>query len=73
VTITIITLFPEVFAEFLQSSIIGRGIEKKLVKVKLIRLRDFARDKHKTCDDAPFGDYSTKIWSAAWHKRRKLL
>jgi len=55
VTITIITLFPEVFAEFLQSSIIGRGIEKKLVKVKLIRLRDFARDKHKTCDDAPFG------------------
>jgi tRNA (guanine37-N1)-methyltransferase len=55
VTITIITLFPEVFTEFLRSSIIGRGIEKKLLKVRLINPRDYARDKHKTCDDAPFG------------------
>jgi len=55
VIITIITLFPEVFDEFLKSSIIGRGIEKKLLKVKLVRLRDYALDKHKTCDDTPFG------------------
>jgi tRNA (guanine37-N1)-methyltransferase len=55
VIITIITLFPEVFKEFLQSSIIGRGIEKKLLNVKLVQLRDYARDKHKTCDDTPFG------------------
>lgn len=52
---TVITLFPEVFKEFLGCSIIGRALEKELVWVNLVNLRDYAYDKHKTCDDSPYG------------------
>jgi tRNA (guanine37-N1)-methyltransferase len=55
VIFNVITLFPDVFNEFLKCSIIGRAVEKKIVRVNLINLRDYAHDKHKTCDDYPFG------------------
>jgi len=51
----ILTLFPEMFDGYLRSSILGRTIEQGLVRVRLTNIRDFARDKHRTCDDAPFG------------------
>lgn len=50
----IITIFPEVFSYF-NESIIKRAREKKLIKINIHNLRDFARDKHKTVDDSPFG------------------
>ena len=51
----ILTLFPEMFIGYLQSSILGKSIERDLNKVHLINFRDYALDKHKTCDDAPYG------------------
>ncbi|MBN1799303.1 MAG: tRNA (guanosine(37)-N1)-methyltransferase TrmD [Spirochaetales bacterium] len=51
----VITLFPEVFEKFLRCSIIGRALERDLARVQLINLRDYAHDKHKTCDDYPYG------------------
>ncbi len=51
----ILTLFPEMFDGYLRSSILGRTIEQGLLRVGLTNIRDFARDKHRTCDDAPFG------------------
>jgi len=53
--IDIITLFPEVFKPYLQSSILKRAQEKKIVEIFVHNLRDFTQDKHKTVDDAPFG------------------
>ena len=53
--IDIITIFPEMFQEVLNSSIVGRAQNKNLVKIKVHNLRDWTKDKHKTVDDKPFG------------------
>ncbi len=43
------------FEGIFTSSIIGRAQEKRLVKINIVNLRDFARDKRKTVDDTPYG------------------
>ena len=53
--ITVLTLFPEIFAGFLESSILGRARRGGQVAVELVQLRDFATDRHRTCDDYPYG------------------
>ncbi len=53
--INILTLFPEMFEGFLNSSIIKRAIDNEIIEVKLINIRDFTQDKHKMADDYPFG------------------
>ena len=50
----VLTLFPEMF-QSLQESIIGRAMEKKLIQINLINIRDFSKDKHKKVDDTPYG------------------
>ena len=52
--IDILTLFPEMFAP-LTTSLLKRATDKKLLKINLINIRDFSEDKHKKCDDYPFG------------------
>ncbi len=51
----VFTLFPEVFLPYLQSSILLRAIEKKIICVDLHNIRDYAQDRHHTTDDAPYG------------------
>lgn len=53
--ITVLTLFPEMYEQFLSTSIVGRSIEKGLVTVDFVNIRDFALDKYKHVDDSPFG------------------
>jgi len=55
VKIAILTLFPEVFTSVFSSSILKRAQDKKLISIKLINIRGFARDKHRTVDDKPYG------------------
>ena len=50
----ILTLFPEMF-ETLKYSIIGKAIENGIIKLNIIDIRDFSRDKHKKVDDTPYG------------------
>ena len=50
----VLTLFPEMF-EPINTSIIGRAIEKNLIEINLINIRDFSKDKHKKVDDTPYG------------------
>ena len=50
----VLTLFPEMF-ESLNESILGRAIEKDLININLINIRDFSKDKHKKVDDTPYG------------------
>ena len=50
----VLTLFPEMF-DCLQESIIGRAMEKELIQINLINIRDFSKDKHKKVDDTPYG------------------
>lgn len=54
-TYNILTIFPRAFDSFLQTSLIARGISKKIIDVKVYDLRDFATDKHKSVDDRPYG------------------
>ena len=51
----ILTLFPDLFPPFLQSGVLGRGVERGLVDVRLINIRSFARGPHKVTDDRPYG------------------
>jgi len=53
--ITILTLFPEMYQDFLKTSIVGRAIGRGLVSVDLVQIRDFAHDTYRHVDDTPFG------------------
>ena len=50
----VLTLFPEMFGS-LKQSILGKAIEKNLININLINIRDFSKDKHKKVDDTPYG------------------
>lgn len=51
----ILTLFPDMVTNGLNESIIGRAIEKELISVNAINIRDYSNDKHGHVDDAPYG------------------
>ena len=53
--IDILTLFPEMFDGFLNTSIIKRAIDNKYVDIKVHNFRDYSLDKHKRVDDYPYG------------------
>lgn len=53
--ITILTLFVEQFNSFLNTSIIKRIIDKGLVEVKVVDIRDYSLDVHRHVDDTPYG------------------
>ena len=50
----ILTLFPEMF-EGIKYSIIGKAIEKEIIDINIVNIRDFSKDKHKKVDDTPYG------------------
>lgn len=51
----ILTLFPEIIEGFFSSSIMAKAVERGLVEYQIIDIRDYAYNKHKKCDDYPFG------------------
>ena len=53
--INVVTIFPEFFSGPLALSILGRSKESGLVDYRVLDLRDFTHDKHRTVDDAPYG------------------
>jgi tRNA (guanine37-N1)-methyltransferase len=53
--ISIITLFPEMFKGPFDYSIIKRAIDKKIIKINFVNLREFGIGKHKLVDDTPYG------------------
>lgn len=52
--INVLTLFPELFVPFVESSIIGRAAGSGVVAFEFTQLRDFSEDKHRSVDDKPF-------------------
>ena len=52
---TVLTLFPEIPRAFFESSIMAKAVERGIIAYDLVNIRDFALDRHKTCDDAPYG------------------
>jgi tRNA (guanine37-N1)-methyltransferase len=52
---TVLSLFPEIVDTFFSASIMAKAVDRELISVNLVDIRDFAMDKHRTCDDAPYG------------------
>lgn len=51
----ILTLFPQMVLDGLNTSIIGRAVENQKISIEAINIRDYSRDKHHHVDDAPYG------------------
>ncbi|MEG2198486.1 MAG: tRNA (guanosine(37)-N1)-methyltransferase TrmD [Malacoplasma sp.] len=50
-----LTLFPNVFSEYFNSSILKKALDNKIIEIEIVDFREFSNDKHKKVDDAPFG------------------
>lgn len=53
--ITVLTIFPESFESFLKTPVVARAIDKGLVTVDLVDIKDFAHGSFRHIDDSPFG------------------
>ncbi|BCV21038.1 tRNA (guanosine(37)-N1)-methyltransferase TrmD [Moorella sp. Hama-1] len=53
--VDVLTIFPEMFAGFLDTSILKRARERGHLEVNLVDIRAYARNKHRNVDDYPFG------------------
>ncbi len=60
----VFTLYPEVFPGPLSKGLYGKAMSKKLWNLKVVNIRDAAKDKHKTVDDTPYGGGSGMLLKA---------
>lgn len=51
----VLTLFPEMIMEGSRTSILGRAMEKGLIELEAVNIRDYTQSKHKKVDDYPYG------------------
>ena len=51
----IFTLFPQMFAGPFSESILKRALERSYLSMSLHNIRDFTTDRHRLCDDTPYG------------------
>ncbi|MDO4939785.1 MAG: tRNA (guanosine(37)-N1)-methyltransferase TrmD [Lachnospiraceae bacterium] len=61
----VLTLFPEMITDGLNTSIIGRAQNEKIIEVDAIDIRDYTRDKHRHVDDYPYGGGAGMVMQAA--------
>jgi len=59
----ILTIFPEAFESYFNTSIIKRAQAKKLLKINIFNLRKWTKDKHQTVDDRPYGGGAGMIFT----------
>jgi len=62
--VQVLTIFPELFAPFLATSLVGRAIEKGLLEVRVHDLRSFSEDRHRSVDDEPYGGGGGMVMTA---------
>ena len=60
----VLTLFPEMIMDGLNTSIIGRAMNKSLISLEAINIRDFATNKHMKVDDYPYGGGAGMVMQA---------
>jgi tRNA (guanine37-N1)-methyltransferase len=53
--VSVLTIFPDIFTNFLQTSIIGKALERGLLSFNTVNIRDFAAPPHFKVDDTPYG------------------
>ena len=67
----VLTLFPEMIRDGFETSITGRAVEKGLLSLETVNIRDFSVNKHNRVDDYPYGG-GAEVWSCRrsrciWH------
>ncbi|MCH9650374.1 MAG: tRNA (guanosine(37)-N1)-methyltransferase TrmD [Deltaproteobacteria bacterium] len=62
--IGVITIFPELFTTFLDTSLVGRAVTKGLLDVQVHDLRSFTDDRHRSVDDEPYGGGGGMVMTA---------
>lgn len=60
----ILTLFPEMIMDGLKTSILGRAMDKNLIEIHAVNIRDYTLDKHKKVDDYPYGGGAGMVMQA---------
>jgi len=60
----VLTLFPQMIEDGLRTSIIGRAMEKELLTLQTIDIRDFSTNKHHKVDDYPYGGGAGMVMQA---------
>ncbi|MDD9331672.1 MAG: tRNA (guanosine(37)-N1)-methyltransferase TrmD [Wolbachia sp.] len=53
--VTVLTIFPEMFPGLLNYSLAGKALKEKIWNLEVVKIRSFAKDKHSTVDDVPYG------------------
>ena len=53
--INILTIFPEIFTSFINTSLIKKGVDKDIVSFNIVNIRDFSLPPHNKVDDTPYG------------------
>ncbi len=77
--IYVLSIFPEFIQEYIKIGVIRKAVEKGLVKITSLNLRDFTKDKHRTTDDYPYGGEGGMImkvepvWNALKSIKKKGL
>ncbi|MGI6197646.1 MAG: tRNA (guanosine(37)-N1)-methyltransferase TrmD [Candidatus Cloacimonadaceae bacterium] len=73
--IEVLSLFPEMFAGFLSSSIVARAIEKEAIDVRPTDFRSFSKNKHRKVDDYAYGGFAGLVLQAQpiWDALNALL
>ena len=61
---SIFTLYPDIFPGPLSRGLYGKALLNKIWDLKVVNIRDYAEDKHKTVDDNPFGGGSGMLLKA---------
>ncbi|HEX5757580.1 MAG TPA: tRNA (guanosine(37)-N1)-methyltransferase TrmD [Thermoanaerobaculia bacterium] len=62
--VQVLTIFPELFAPFLATSLVGRAVEKGLLEVAVHDLRRWTEDRHRSVDDEPYGGGGGMVMAA---------
>jgi len=62
--IQVLTIFPELFEGFRTTSLVGRAIERDLLRLEVRDLRDWTEDRHRTVDDVPYGGGGGMVMTA---------
>ena len=62
--IEVLSLFPECFKGFIESSMVARAINLGILKVDLINYRIFSQNKHRQVDDYPYGGFPGMVIQA---------
>ena len=60
----VLTLFPDMIRQAVSHSVLGKAVEKGIISVEAVDIRDYANNKHNTVDDYPFGGGAGMVMQA---------